>query len=159
MRPVLAVSLAVVVAFSVMPVAKAQDADAKQVAEAASNDWVNALNKGDPKAVTALFTSDGFTIDLYGKHSAAGADTDSLVPKLHAQGLKVTSEVSDVQSLDSGKVLVATGTYTSVYEKSPLSKPGEINKGNWMRVLVKDGSEWKTAGLTLTRLAPAPKSN
>ena len=156
MRPVLAVSLVALVALAVAPVAKADDAaEQKAAVESVVNQWVDAINKGDPKAATSLFMPDGVTIDLFGKHPV-GSDTD-LLPKLHAQGLKITNMVDDVRSLASGQVLIATGTYTASYTNSPTMKPGETAKGNWMRVLVKDGSDWKVAGLTLTRLVGPPK--
>jgi hypothetical protein len=57
--------------------------------------------------------------------------------------------------LASGQALLASGTFTVSYSNNPNLKPGDTITGNWMRVLVKEGSDWKIAAQSLTRQAPS----
>jgi len=54
------------------PNAKAQQADnqTKQAIEAIVAKWTQAVNQGDSKTASSLFTSDAFSIDVYGRTPA-----------------------------------------------------------------------------------------
>jgi uncharacterized protein (TIGR02246 family) len=157
MRPVITTTiLALTVATA--PVAKAQQADnqTKQAIEAIVAKWTQAVNQGDSKTASSLFTSDAFNIDVYGRTS--GAQRGELTKKVHEMGIDLTNKVDDVRSLASGQALLASGTFTVSYSNNPNVKPGDTITGNWMRVLVKEGSDWKIAAQNLTRQAPPASS-
>jgi ketosteroid isomerase-like protein len=152
MRPIITMTiLALTVAMA--PVAKAQQADSqtKQAVEAMVAKWTQAVNQGDDKTASSFFTSDAFSIDVYGR--ASGAQRAEVTRKVHEMGIDLTNKVDDVRSLASGQALLASGTFTVRYSNNPNVKPGDTLTGNWMRVLVKEGSDWKIAAQSLTRQA------
>jgi ketosteroid isomerase-like protein len=153
MRPIIATTI-LALTIAIAPVAKAQQADNQtmQAVEAMVAKWTQAVNQGDGKTASSFFTSDAFGIDVYGRTS--GAQMGELTTKVHDMGIDLTNKVSDVRSLASGQVLLASGTFTVSYRNNPNLKPGDTVTGNWMRVLVKEGSDWKIAAQSLTRQAP-----
>ena len=153
MRPILTTTiLALTVAMA--PTARAQQADdqTKQAIETMMGKWAQAVNQGDSKTASSFFTPDGFNISVYGKTS--GAQLGEETQKVHDMGINLTNKVDDVRSLASGQALLASGTFTVSYSNNPNLKPGDTITGNWMRVLVKEGSDWKIAAQSLTRQAP-----
>ncbi|SPP96486.1 exported protein of unknown function [Bradyrhizobium vignae] len=157
MRPIITTTiLALTVAMA--PVSRAQQADnqTKQAIEAMVMKWTQAVNQGDDKTASSFFTSDAFGIDVYGRTS--GAQMGELTKKVHEMGIDLTNKVDDVRSLASGQALLASGTFTVSYSNNPNLKPGDTITGNWMRVLVKEGSDWKIAAQSLTRQAPPAPS-
>jgi ketosteroid isomerase-like protein len=130
---------------------RAQQADdqTKQAIETMMGKWAQAVNH---KTASSFFTPDGFSISVYGKTS--GAQLDAETQKVHDMGINLTNKVDDVRPLASGQVLLASGTFSVTYSKNPNVKPGDTVTGNWMRVLVKEGSDWKIAAQNLTRQAP-----
>jgi hypothetical protein len=97
----------------------------------------------------SLFTPDGFSIDVYGKSS--GSKIEEIAQKAHEMGVALTSKTDDVKSLASRQLIHAIGTYSVAYTNNPTTKTAE---GNWMRLLVKDGPDWKIVAQDLTRQAP-----
>ncbi len=133
---------------AVAPIARAEQADdrTKQAVEIMVEKWAQAVNKGDSESASSFFTSVAFNIDVYGKTS--GTQMDELSRKVHDMGINLTNKVEDVRSLASGQVLLASGTFSVSYSKNPNMKPGGTVTGNWMRVLVREGSGWKIAAKT-----------
>jgi ketosteroid isomerase-like protein len=153
MRPIVTTTI-LALTIAIAPVAKAQQADNQttQAVEAVVAKWTQAVNQGDSKSASSFFTSDAFGIDVYGRTS--GVQTGELTKKVHDMGIDLTNKVNDVRSLASGQVLLASGTFTVSYRNNPNLKPGDTVTGNWMRVMVKEGSDWKIAAQSLTRQAP-----
>jgi len=158
MRPIITTTTILAVAAAVPSIVLAQQADdrMKQAMETVVTKWTQAVNQGDSKTASSFFTSDAFGIDVYGKTS--GAQMGELTKKVHDMGIDLTNKVDDVRPLGSGQVLLASGTFTVSYSKNPNLKPGETITGNWMRVLVKEGSDWKIVVQSLTRQAPPAPS-
>ena len=155
MRPIIATTitatiLALTAAMTSTAMAQQADDQTKQAIEGIVAKWTQAVNQGDSTAASSLFTSDAFTIDVYGKNSA---QTGDLTKKVHDMGIDLTNKVDDVRVLTPGQVLLASGTFTVSYSKNPNVKPGDTLTGNWMRVMVKEGSDWKIAAQGLTRQA------
>jgi len=157
MRQIIATTI-LALTIAIAPVAKAQQADNQtmQAVEAMVAKWTQAVNQGDSKTASSFFTSDAFGIDVYGRTS--GVQMGELTKKVHDMGIDLTNKVNDVRSLASGQVLLASGTFSVSYRNNPNLKPGDTVTGNWMRVLVKEGSDWKIAAQSLTRQAPAMPS-
>ena len=153
MRPIITTTI-LALTIAIAPVAKAQQADNQtmQAVEAMVAKWTQAVNQGDSKTASSFFTSDAFGIDVYGRTSSA--QMGELTKKVHDMGIDLTNKVNDVRSLASGQVLLASGTFSVTYRDNPNLKPGDTVTGNWMRVLVKEGSDWKIAAQSLTRQAP-----
>jgi hypothetical protein len=82
---------------------------------------------------------------------SSGSKTEEIAQKAHEMGVALTSKTDDVKSLASGQLLLAIGTYSVAYTNNPTTKTAE---GNGMRLLVKDGSDWKIVAQDLTRQAP-----
>jgi ketosteroid isomerase-like protein len=153
MKPIIATAI-VALTVAVAPIARAQQADdrTKQAVETMVEKWTQAVNQGDGESASSFFTSDAFNIDVYGRTS--GAQMGELTRKVHDMGINLTNKVDDVRTLASGQVLLASGTFSVSYSKNPNMKPGDTVTGNWMRVLVRQGSDWKIAAQNLTRQAP-----
>jgi ketosteroid isomerase-like protein len=158
MRPIITATTIVALAIAVAPITRAQQADdqTKQAIETMVAKWAQAVNKGDSETASSFFTPDALNIDVYGRTS--GAQLGELTQKVQNLGINLTNKVDDVRSLASGQVLLASGTFSASYSKNPNMKPGETVTGNWMRVLVKEGSDWKILAQDLTRQAPPAPS-
>jgi ketosteroid isomerase-like protein len=126
------------------------DAQTEEAAEGISAKWIEAVNKGDAKTAVALLTPDGFSIDVYGESSGSTME-EKIAQKAHEMGVALTSKTDDVKSLASGQLILAIGTYSVAYANNPTTKTAE---GKWMRLLVKDGPDWKIVAQDLTRQAP-----
>ena len=155
MRPVITTTITAAILVLTAPVASTameQQADdqTKQAIEGVVTKWTQAVNQGDSKAASSFFTSDAFSIDVYGRNSA---QTGEVTKKVHDMGINLTNKVDDVRFVAPGQVLLASGTFTVSYSKNPNVKPGDTLTGNWMRVMVKEGSDWKIAAQSLTRQA------
>ena len=155
MRPILtttitATILALTAAVATPAVAQQADSQTKQAVEGIVAKWTQAVNQGDGATTSSFFTADGFTIDAYGRNPS---QTGDLTKKVHDMGIDLTNKVDDVRVLTPGQVLLASGTFTVSYSKNPNVKPGDTLTGNWMRVMVKEGSDWKIAAQSLTRQA------
>ena len=92
-------------------------------------------------------------MSVYGK--ASGAQLGEQTKKVHEMGIDLTSKVDDVHSLASGQAVLASGTFSVRYSNNPNVKPGDTLTCNLMRVLVKEGSDWKIAAQSLTRQSSA----
>ena len=155
MRPIIKTTITTTIlalAAAMASTAMAQQADnqTKQAVEGIVAKWTQAVNQGDSDAASSMFTSDAFSIDVYGKNST---QTGDVTKKVHDMGIDLANKVDDVRFLTPGQVLLASGTFTVTYSKNPNVKPGDTITGNWMRVLVKEGSGWKIAAQSLTRQA------
>jgi ketosteroid isomerase-like protein len=155
MRPIItttvtATILALTAAMASTAMAQQADNQTKQAVEGIVAKWTQAINQGDSTAASSFFTSDAFSIDVYGRNSA---QTGDVTKKVHDMGIDLANKVDDVRFLTPGQVLLASGTFTVSYSKNPNVKPGDTLTGNWMRVLVKEGSDWKIAAQSLTRQA------
>jgi uncharacterized protein (TIGR02246 family) len=155
MRPVITTMITATILALTAPVASTAmeqqaDAQTKQAIESVVTKWTQAVNQGDSKAASSFFTSDAFSIDVNGRNST---QTGEMTRKVHDMGINLTNKVDDVRFLAPGQVLLASGTFTVSYSKNPNVKPGDTLTGNWMRVMVKEGSDWKIAAQSLTRQA------
>jgi uncharacterized protein (TIGR02246 family) len=145
--------LALAAAMASTAMAQQADNQTKQAIEGIVAKWTQAVNQGDSQTASSFFAPDAFTIDVYGKTSA---QTGDLTKKVHDMGIDLTNKVDEVRVLAPGQALLANGTFTVSYSKNPNVKPGDTLTGNWMRVLVKEGSDWKIAAQSLTRQAAPP---
>jgi ketosteroid isomerase-like protein len=131
--------------------ALAQQADPqmKQAAETLSTKWVDAVNRGDAETAASLFAPDAIVMSVYGK--ATGSQIETEAKNVHNMGLSLTTTVDDVKPLASGQLMLVTGTFQANYSNNPTTKTAQ---GNWLRVVQKDGSEWKILAQSFTRQAP-----
>jgi len=151
LRTVTAVAL---VLGSVSPSAFAQQADPqmRQAAEAISAKWTEAINRGDAKTEMSLFAPDGFEMSVYGKQTP-GAKMEETIKNVHDMGISLKTTVDQVKPLAGGQMMLATGTFDVSYSNNPTTKTAQ---GNWLRVLQKEGSDWKILAQSFTRQAPPP---
>jgi ketosteroid isomerase-like protein len=145
------VTVALLVLGVAAPSAFAQQVDAqlKQAAERTSAKWTDAINRGDSKTAASLFASDGVIINVYGK--ATGNDLEVEFTNAHNMGLSLTTTVDTVKPLASGQIMLVTGTYEASYSNNPTAKTVQ---GNWLRLMEKDGADWKIVAQSFTRQAP-----
>jgi ketosteroid isomerase-like protein len=123
------------------------DQATKQAVESINQKWTEALNEG--KSSASLFTPDGVTISVFGRDS--GSKMDELNQRTHEMGINLKSSVDDVRQLPGGQLVLATGTFEVTYTKNPDTKSAQ---GNWLRVLQKEGSDYKILAQSYTRQAP-----
>ena len=137
MRCSTAVIAPILAAALVMP-AFAQEADqqTRQQIEAVHQRWLEAVNKGDVDAASALYAPSSIGVDAFGRTIGANRE---LLQALHKRGITLSEPVDGVQALKDGQVAVAYGTFTSRYV-DPKMPPGQ---GNWVQVFERDGDGWK----------------
>jgi hypothetical protein len=68
-----------------------------------------------------------------------------------SMGVSIATKSDDVKPLASGQLMLVTGTFDVSYTNNPTTKTAH---GNWLRLLQKDGSDWKIVAQSLTREAP-----
>jgi len=144
MAPVFAIVL-------VMP-AFAQEADqqTRQQIEAVHQKWVDAVNKGDADAATALSTSSHIGVDAFGRTIGPNPE---LLQALHKRGITLSEPADGVQMLKGGQVAIAYGTFTSKYQDANVPS----GEGNWVQVFERDGDGWKICATASSRSALAAK--
>ena len=123
------------------------DAQLKAQVEQIVQKWNEAVNAGDGNAVKAFLTPDYINIDAYGMTTPS--DTEKMVAAVKKMGIEIRGNVTKVEMLPGDKAALAFGTYHVTYQNNPALKSAD---GNWVRVLVKDGSDWKVKAASLVRL-------
>ena len=121
------------------------DAQLKAQVEQINQKWTNALNAGDSNVPKALSTPDAINIDAFGLQRLSETDLTTL----KNLGIEIQSNVTKVEMLPGDKAALAFGTYHVNYQNNPVVKSAD---GNWVRVLVKDGSDWKVKASSFVRL-------
>ncbi len=109
---------------------------AQQLAEK----WTHAVNNGDDKMMMSLETPDSVTVNAYGM--LTGSAREQELANVKKMGIKLQTNVTKVEPLQSGNEALAFGTYH-------VTKSSD---GNWMQVLQKEGSEWKIKAMALARM-------
>lgn len=125
------------------------DPTMKQAAEAIAVKWVDAINRGDAETAASLFARDGVEINVYGRQT--GHEIEEEARKVHEMGVSLKTTVDEVRPLASGEMMLVIGSFQVAYADNPTTKNAH---GNWLRLMEKDGSEWKIVAQTLTRQAP-----
>jgi len=110
--------------------------------------WTHAVNSGDAKTMMSLETPDAVTVNAYGMLSGSAREQE--IANVKKMGIKLQTEVTKVEPLQSGNEALAFGTYHVTYESNPTLKSSD---GNWMQVLQKEGSEWKIKAMALARMS------
>jgi uncharacterized protein (TIGR02246 family) len=123
------------------------DQQTMQQIEMVGQKWVEASNKGDGQAVNALFTKNGYQISVRGKKNA-GSEMIQNQENVHKLGLSIAAKSTDIRLLPGGQTALEAGTYEVNYTNDPTTTTAH---GNWMRVLVREGSDWKIEAQGLTR--------
>jgi uncharacterized protein (TIGR02246 family) len=124
------------------------DPQMRQAAESLAAQWEAAINRGDAKAAASLFAADAVQINIYGKQT--GPEIEEEVRKVHAMGIKLNTTIDKVRPLASGQMMLVTGTFQVSYIDNPYTRNG---RGNWLRLVEKQGAAWKILAQSFTRQA------
>ena len=139
------------VVLTVPAVAQEKDAAAQQGArqqiEALTAEWVEAFNRGDGKAVAALYSVDNISVNPLGMMTGV-QNYEKRVQDEAKQGAKITLKVDQVRAIGSDAGLAA-GPYQVTYTANPA---GSQFEGNWLRVFEREAGHWKIIASTFTPL-------
>ena len=131
------------------------DQQLRSKAETIVMQYVDAVNKGDGRALAALFAPDATNITPYGKRRMTGAMTEAegqeAVDLPHRLGLSLSAKPDDFESLFGGQALLVTAPYTATFTNNPATPQV---RGNVMFLLERMGDNWKIRVHTASRLAP-----
>jgi uncharacterized protein (TIGR02246 family) len=137
------------VVLSVPAVAQQKDAAAQQVTrqqiEALTAKWVEAFNKGDGKAVAALYSADNISINPLGMMTGAKNYEERVQHEVKLGG-KITLTADQVRAMGNDAALAA-GSYQITYTANPA---GSQFEGNWLRVFEREAGDWKIIASTFT---------
>src|SRR5258708_15432762 len=104
-------------------------------------------NGGDAKALLAMSAPDAFSIDPSGMLSGA-QKIEGRIENNVKMGIKFTvMKVDDVRQVGKDAA-VAGGPYTVTFTANPA---GSQFQGYWLRVLAREGGEWKGVASSFTR--------
>ena len=156
----LLLSLAAISLIIASPIlAQDNDKQAVQAAEGIAAKWVAAVNNKDPAAIAALFTKDGTLLGANGAPPVNGrSEIEKAFASVFVAGFNhLVLNVSQGHMLGEGAAWTL-GDYVWTGQ-DPNGKAME-RKGQWMDVIVRDGSDWKkrVLGTNLT-LAPPPATS
>jgi ketosteroid isomerase-like protein len=127
--------------------------DVRQQVEAYTAKWTEAYNSGNAKAVLAMSVPDAFGIDPSGLLSGA-QKVEGRIENNAKMGIKFTAMTVDEIRQVGKDAVVAGGSYTVTFTANPA---GSQFEGYWLRVLAREGGEWKGTAASFTRKAsPAP---
>jgi uncharacterized protein (TIGR02246 family) len=137
----LAVAVVVLIGFTSAPLAQAPDADVQKLTQ----QYQEAFNKGDAKALAALYATDAFRLgpdgqfqagrDAIQKHYMTGFEGP-------VKGAKLTLKPGKIQKLP-GDVLLSEGTY------EVTGAPDAAPRGRYVNTLVRQQGQWRLAGVTV----------
>ena len=137
------------VVLTVPAVAQQKDAaaqqDTRQQVEALTAKWVEAFNKGDGKAVAALYSADNISVNRLGMMTGAKNYEERVQHEVKLGG-KITLKVDQVRAMGSNAALAA-GPYQITYTANPA---GSQFEGNWLRVFEREAGDWKIIASTFT---------
>jgi uncharacterized protein (TIGR02246 family) len=136
------------------PTEQEQVEQQKQAAEALSAKWAEAMNRGDSATAASLFASDAVLLSVSGK-ATGDEEIEAEAKQAHNMGLSVTTTVDDVKPLATGQMMLVTGTFQLSFSNNPATKTAQ---GNWLRLIEKEGSEWKILAQSFVRTNGGPKS-
>jgi uncharacterized protein (TIGR02246 family) len=131
---------AVLSASFVLAAAAPAFAQSKAVLQKDADAWAAAYNKGDAKAVAALYTADADVLPDHGDLAHGRAAIEAMVKKMVESGtyqndLKVT--VQGVRSLGPN-----TASEIGTYSITPKNQPSQPEVGKFASVVRKVGSKW-----------------
>jgi uncharacterized protein (TIGR02246 family) len=139
------------VVLAVPAVAQQKDAAAQQRSrqqiEAFTAKWIEAFNKGDGKAIAAMYSPDNIAINRLGM--ITGAQNYSFEDRVRddaRMGGKIALTVDQVRALGKDAALAA-GHYQVTYTANPA---GSRFEGNWLRVFEREAGDWKIIASTFT---------
>ena len=132
-------------------------ADDKAIRDVAAN-YVTAFNKGDAKAVAAMFAPDADTVNAGGQKSTGSAEiekslTSDLAGPMKGASLAVTVDSVRMVGTDTA---VSNGGYTFVGLKGPDGKEVPPIAGMYTTVMVKKDGKWWISALRAMIPQPAP---
>jgi uncharacterized protein (TIGR02246 family) len=137
------------VAFTAPAQAKSQQVSSadRQAIQQIDQKWMELENKGDAKGVTSLFTKDALQISVNGLKRGA-TEIERQLEAVQKMGVSIKMKSVDMMPVPGGKAVLEYGTYEVSYTNNPTTTNAH---GNWMRLFVKEGSEWKIQAQNLTR--------
>jgi uncharacterized protein (TIGR02246 family) len=124
--------------------------DAKTIAQRLDDKWLEALNKKDAAALTALYTADAVLLPQGVDQPIIGTDN---IRKFMDQMVKEKLEkmvlpVAQANMIDPNSLYIA-GTWSA-------DVGGQQIKGTYMSVVVQDGADWKYRADTWNMMPPPP---
>lgn len=130
--------------------------DAKSIANAANQKWLQAYNKGDAAALTALYTKDAFLMGPMAAEPVVGEanirkyyDNDVQHP---AMGLNIMS--TETKMFDPNTIIDA-GTWAANIPGEKGGAPTHIN-GSYVQTLVHQGPDWLLRTDAVNMMPPPP---
>ena len=110
-KRVLFPTFAVLFALIAVPLARAQDhAEDDAAIKKRHDEWCDAWNKHDPKAMAAFWTADGDLINPFGRHAKGTAEIEKLFTEEQSgpmAGSTYSGTIESIRYLGSGENLVA----------------------------------------------------
>lgn len=143
--PILSVLLALVV------VSPAFANDIKEQAPKMRADYIDAYNKKDIAALSALYASDAVMVNMTGVHTVDAKFIEGFF-KDGPRKLDTTFEQVAPLGPDTA---IGIGTF-QITGQNLKGEPVDI-KARWTATYVRDGDKWKLRMQTMTPLPPTPK--
>ncbi len=113
-------------------------AQSKAAVQKLDNRWADAYNRGDVKAIGAMYTADAYLLPDHGEMAHGRAAIEAAIKKVmgnYQNDLKLTTV--DVQSLGRNAAR-EVGTYAITIK----SEPPQQDTGKYVTVLRKVGKKW-----------------
>jgi uncharacterized protein (TIGR02246 family) len=127
--------------------ALSQDMSAEEKAvDAVAQRWAEAWDKGDLKAVSALYTADADFTDISGKLSKGPAEIEKALAQLRTtmyEGSKLTIQRTAIRFLKPSLAVVDGSWELSGAPKT--EGPAPPSKGTYTTVMVKQDDQWLLA--------------
>jgi ketosteroid isomerase-like protein len=119
----------------------------RQAIDAVFSDWLDAVNRGDGNAATALFLPSAPTINPNGIARVTGQEYANRIELQHRQNARTTARIDEVHAIGSDGAY-AFGPWTTTFGANGESEA----HGMWLQLYQRQGLVWKIGASSFTRV-------
>jgi uncharacterized protein (TIGR02246 family) len=158
-RLLLSVLLALIILSPTAPVRAQDSGDEDAAIRKRHDEWCDAWNKHDPKAMAAFFVADGDLINPFGRHAKGTAEIEKLFTDEQSGPMKESTYAGTIESIRHiGEVAIidVAGEITGMQNAEGAAMPPFKHHVTWIARKV-DG-KWTAEAARAFVLAPRPKA-
>ena len=150
--------LPVLLALITVPAARAQQSSDEDAAIRKRHDeWCDAWNKHDPKAMAALWTAEGDVINPFGRHAKGTAEIEKLFTEEQSGPMAGTTYSGTIESIRYiGEVAIVDVAGEIAGMKGPDGAAAPTFKHHVTWIARKVDGKWMAEGARAFALIPAP---
>jgi uncharacterized protein (TIGR02246 family) len=135
--------------------ARAQQSEEDAAIRKRHDEWCEAWNKHDPKAMAAMWVADGDVINPHGRHAKGTAEIEKLFADEHTGALAGTTysgTIESIRHIGDVAIIDVAGEITGM--KTPDGQPAPVFKHHVTWIARKVDGKWMAEGARAFVLLP-----